>query len=224
MDSRQRRRSRAFYLIVILLPLAANAAFLASGQFGEYWSAFSRGQFPNGNYWEWALISAVSTIPLFFVAWELGRRDKGARLLGYEAILGLRDVFLLAIGRDRPPQVSVQSPRDRPVLALAMAAVFVVLIPTFFLTAMPGLRTARGVIWLVGAGAAMGAGVYFNRRAIAYLQEEPRYWDILRQFRLLNPRRYQPAGRIFVRGQLISMVVLALWWLVVGSAFVLSNP
>jgi hypothetical protein len=105
-----------------------------------------------------------------------------------------------------------------------MAAVFVVLFPTFFLTAMPGLRTARGVIWLVGAGAAMGAGVYFNRRAIAYLQEEPRYWDILRQFRLLNPRRYQPAGRIFVRGQLISMVVLAFWWLVVGSAFVLSNP
>jgi hypothetical protein len=103
-----------------------------------------------------------------------------------------------------------------------MAAVFAVLVPTFFLSALPELRNTRGVVWVVGAGIAMGAGVYFNRRAIAYLNEEPRYWGILRQFRLLNPRRYQPAGRIFVRGQIISAVFLAFWWLVVGS-FVLSS-
>jgi hypothetical protein len=222
-----RRRSRAFYVVVIVLPLVVNAIFLASGRFGEYWSDFAQGRFPGRGYWAWTLITVASTLPLFFAAWELGWRHRGARLLGYEAIVGLRDVLLLAVGRELGPQNRLEfppSPKDRPMLALAMGAVFGVLVPTFFLSAMPELRTTRGVVWLVGAGIAMGAGVYFNRRAIAYLNEEPRYWSLLRQFRLLNPKRYQPAGRIFVRSQIISAVFLAFWWLVVGSAFVLSNP
>ena len=223
----QRRRSRTFYVVVIVLPLIVSAVFLASGRFGEYWSAFVQGTFPGSKYWAWSLISVASTLPLFFAAWELGRRYRGARLLRYEAVVGLRDVLLLATGRELPPQNQLgpsSSPRDRPLLAFSLAAVLVVFVPTFFLRAMPELRTPRGVVWLVGAGIAMGAGLYFNRRAIAYLNEEPRYWDLLRQFRLLNPNRYKPAGRIFVWGQIISTVFLAFWWLVVGSAFVLSNP
>lgn len=223
----QRHRGRVFYVAVIVIPLVVNATFLASGRLGEYWSAFGRGRFPGSEYWAWSLISVASTLPLFFAAWELGRRYRGARLLRYEAIVGLRDVLLLAVGRELPPQNHLRlssSPKDRPLLALAMASVFVVFVPTFFLRVMPELGTTRGVVWLVGAGIAMGAGVYFNRRAIAYLNEEPRYWDLLRQFRLLNPNRYKPAGRIFVWGQIISTVFLAFWWLVVGSAFVLSNP
>jgi hypothetical protein len=182
---------------------------------------------PTADYWTWTLICAASTLPLFFAAWELGRTNRGARLLGYEAIAGLRDVFLLAIGRELTVENRLESnrpPKDRPGLALAIAAAFGVFVPTFFLVAMPELRTARGVVWLVGAGAAMGTGGYFHRRAVAYLEEEPRSSDILRQFRLLNPKRYEPAGRIFVRGQLITFVVLLVWWLVIGPAFVLFNP
>jgi len=223
----QRRRSRPFYVVAIVLPLVVNAIFLASGRFGEYWSDFGHGRFPGREYWAWTLISAASTLPLFFAAWELGRRQRGARLSGYEAIAGLRDVFLLVVGREPGPQNQLESrpsPKDRPMLALAMAAVAAVLVPTFFLSAVPELRTTRGIVWLAGAGIAMGAGVYFNRRAIAYLNEEPPYWGLLRQFRLLNPKRYHPTGRIFVRGQIISAVFLAFWWLIVGSVFVLSNP
>jgi hypothetical protein len=220
-------RTRPFYIVAIALPVVVNVVFLASGRFREYLADFSHGRPPGSAYWAWSLISAASTLPLFFAAWELGRRNRGARLSGYEALVGLRDVLLLAIGRELPPQNqpdSSSSPKDRPMLALAMGAVFAVFVPTFFVGAMPELRTTRGVVWLVGAGIAMGAQVYFNRRAIAYLYEEPRYWGLLRQFRLLNPNRYQPAGRIFVRGQIISAVFLAFWWLVVGSMFVLSNP
>jgi hypothetical protein len=227
MSLSQQRRNRAFYWVVILLPLAVNAAFIASGSFGEYLSAFANGRMPTADYWTWTLICAVSAFPLFFAAWELGRTKRGARLLGYETIAGLRDVFLLAIGRDltvENPLESRRSPKDSHRLALAIAAAHIVFVPTFFLSAIPGLRTTRGVVWLVGAGAAMGAGAYFHRRAVAYLEEEPRYWDILRQFRLLNPKRYEPAGRIFVRAQLISFVVLLVWWLVIGPAFVLFNP
>jgi hypothetical protein len=220
-------RTRPFYIVAIVLPLVVNAVFLATGHLGEYLSDFSHGRPPGRAYWAWTLISAASSLPLFFAAWELGRKNRGARLSGYEVIVGLRDVFQLAIGRDLGPQNQIDSPsspKDRPMLALAMAAVFAVFVPTFFVTAMPDLRTTRGVVWLAGAGIAMGAQVYFSRRAIAYLNEEPRYWGLLRQFRLMNPRRYQPAGRIFVRGQIISAVFLAFWWLVVGSMFVLSNP
>jgi hypothetical protein len=139
----------------------------------------------------------------------------------------LRDVFFLAVGRELGPQNQLESPpsrKDRPMLALAIAAVFAAAVPTFFLRVAPDLRTTRGVVWLVGAGISMGADVYFGRRAMVYLNEEPRYWDFLRTFRLLNPKRYQPAGRIFVRGQIISFVFLAFWWLVVGSVFVMSSP
>jgi hypothetical protein len=227
MSLPQQRRNRTFYWAVILLPLAVNAAYIASGSFGEYWSAFANGRMPTAGYWAWTLICTASTLPLFFAAWELGRTKRGARLVGYEVIAGLRDVFVLAIGREltvENPLESNRRPKDRPGLALAIAAPFGVIVPTFFLVAMPELRTTRGVVWLVGAGAAMGTGAYFHRRAVAYLEEEPRYWGILRQFRLLNPKRYEPAGRIFVRGQLISFVVLLVWWLVIGPAFVLFNP
>jgi drug/metabolite transporter (DMT)-like permease len=225
--SPRRQRSRAFYLVALLLPLAVNAAFVASGGWQDYWSSFQQNRLPNTEFWYWSVASAVSILPLVFAAWELGRRNEGARLSGYEAMAGLRDVFLLAIGRELTPENRLEasgSPKDRPGLALAMGAVLVVLVPTFFLSAMPDLRTSRGVVWLIGAGLAMGAGAYFNRRTVAYLKDEPRYWDILRPFRLLNPQRYQPSGRIFVRGELIAAIVLIVWWLFVGTAFVLSNP
>ena len=48
---------------------------------------------------------------------------------------------------------------------------------------------------------------------MAYLREEPGRWDMFREWRLLNPARYDEAGRVFVRWQKIVSMLLPFWWL-----------
>jgi hypothetical protein len=59
----------------------------------------------------------------------------------------------------------------------------------------------------------MGGTIYCQRRASAYLIDEPEAFDLFRQYRLLNAERYQAAGQPFVRAQIVLMVALPVWWL-----------
>lgn len=88
-----------------------------------------------------------------------------------------------------------------------------VMVPTFFMSFLPNLRTAAGAIWLGGAGILLGSMMYCQRRASAYLTDEPRYFDLFRQYRLLNPNRYEERGRPFIRAQIVCVVILTIWWL-----------
>jgi hypothetical protein len=174
-------------------------------------------QFANMFLLNLAWLAAIA--PLCFAAWELGSQRTAARRGGYPMLAGFRDVFRIAFGEglsasdvaafDRPP-------RDQPAAALAMAAGAAVLMPAFFLSFVPPLRTTGGVTWLGGAGLLFGIIVYCHRRAIAYIEQEPGRWDVFRQYRLLNPARYQPAGRHFVRIQILASVALPVWWLLGG--------
>ena len=92
-----------------------------------------------------------------------------------------------------------------------------------FLGTMPTLRTVPGVIWVGGTGVLFGVAAYCHCRAAPYLREEPGAWSLVREWRLLNSDRYEPGGRPFVRAQLISTILLPIWWLgggivVIGSS------
>ena len=66
----------------------------------------------------------------------------------------------------------------------------------------------------------MGTTVYCRRRAMAYLRDEPTSsW--FREWRLLNPERYEERGRVFVRWQIAATILLPIWWLG-GGATVMS--
>jgi hypothetical protein len=108
-------------------------------------------------------------------------------------------------------------PKDRLWVALLLGLMVAAIVPAFFMSSLPTLRTAAGMIWLGGAGVIMGTMMYCQRRASAYLIDEPRYFDLFRQYRLLNPQRYEEPGRRFVRAQIVLLVVLPIWWLGGGS-------
>lgn len=222
-----RTRSRGFYRVTLALALVALVVMLASGHFQSVFGMLThRGGVPPaitperfGSMFLMNLAWLAGIAPLCFAAWELGSQRTAARRGGFPMLAGFRDVFRIALGEglsaadvasfDRPP-------RDRPGLALAMAAGAAVLMPAFFLTFVPPLRTPAGLAWVGGAGLLMGVIVYCHRRAIAYIDQEPGRWDMFRQYRLLNPARYQPAGRRFVRIQILASVVLPVWWLLGG--------
>jgi hypothetical protein len=211
---------------VLALPLLALAALLATGRAQAYWTAFAWDRPPRpdafASQFLTALLWMAACTPLIFAAWELGRQHTSARRLGFELWVGLRDVVRHAFGLPLTAEQSdayVRPPRDKPGLALALGGAAGLFFPAFFLALTPPLRTQNGLLWLLGAGFLMGSVVYCHRRAVGYLVEEPGRWDLLRHYRLLNPNRYAPAGRTFVRWQLIGMLALMLWWLVGGAVF-----
>ena len=78
---------------------------------------------------------------------------------------------------------------------------------------------------------AAGAGRWAATAALAHsagaaprptLLEEPRLRDPFREWRLLDPARYDAPGRVFVRWQIAATVVLPIWRLG-GGAFVLFD-
>ncbi len=235
MSPALRVRSTTFYRAVLALPLVVLIALFASGTAQAYWTlAFSSitdpHRAPSLAGFEAAFASAVLWIaaiaPLLFAAWELGKQHTPARTLNSELFSGSRDVVRLATGRPLSPEqidAFTRPLKDRPGCALAWGTAVAIFVPTFFLLApLPPLHSARGIMWLVGAGMLMGFGVYCQRRAAPYLVEEPGRWDIFRQQRLLNPRRYEPAGRRFVRWEIVVSIVVPVWWLG-GGAIVMSQ-
>jgi hypothetical protein len=229
MSEGPRFRSRMFYRIALGLPIAALLAFLVTGRFQEYWRMFSFENPPSDAAFSsnlaTAFIWSLATLPLLFAAWEIGRQHTASRRLGTGFLLGLRTVVRLALGRGPSAETIAdfeRAPGDNPRAAVAFGTGTAVLAPLFFLSFLPPLRTMPGVLWLLGAGVLMGLTVYGHRRAAAYLSNEPGRWDLFRPYRLLNPARYSPEGRRFVRLQIIATVTLAFWWLGVG-AFVMSR-
>jgi hypothetical protein len=228
MPESPRFRSRTFYRVALGLPIAALLAFLATGRLQEYWRMFSFENPPSDAQFRFNLVTAfiwsLATLPLLFAAWEIGRQHTASRRLGTGFLLGLRTVVRLALGRGPTAEVVPdfeRPPADNPRTASRLAAATALLLPAFFLTFLPPLRTMPGVFWLLGAGVLMGLTVYGQRRAAAYLSNEPGRWDLLRPYRLFNPERYAPEGRRFVRLQIIATIILIFWWLG-GGAFVMS--
>lgn len=87
----------------------------------------------------------------------------------------------------------------------------------------PDLRTTRALLWLGVTGLLFGSAAYCRRRAMAYLRQEPSRWDMFREWRLLNPARYDEQGRVFVRWQIVASVLLPVWWLGGGAALLFSK-
>lgn len=204
-----------------------------SGRSAAYWSDFQlsatranppidAADFVTGFLW----LGAVT--PLIFAAWEIGKEHTAARRLDYGILVGLREVVRRAIRRESASTVAAREatftlpPRDKPVVALLFGAAVAVGLPTFFASFSADLRTPGALIWLVGAGLLMGLGVYCRQRAMAYLRDEPGRWAFFRQWRLLNPDRYDPPGQIFIRWQIATTVLLPFWWLG-GGMIVMSR-
>lgn len=230
MSPRITARRRFYYCFILALPAATFLALVATARWQTFWDVFWRafhgerfastepfdGIFGTGALW------ILSTLPLTLTAWTLGRGHTAARRLNYELIVGIREVIRGALGREPSPAESeafARPPKDRAGVALFLGGAFALLVPTFFMAFAPELRTRAGAIWLSGAGMLMGTMVYCQRRASAYLLEEPRNFDFFREFRLLNPNRYAAPGRRFVRVQLACMLTFAFWWLGGGGAF-----
>lgn len=220
MNALGRVWSRVYYWIIIVLPIVAFGVLAANGRWREFWSLFQHPDAATEEAFQrsftTALIWSLSTLPISLTAWYLGRRHTAARRINSEVVVGFREIFRRAIGRDLTPrqlEAMARPPKDRVGIALLLGIVVALLVPAFFLVFMPILRTPRGAVWLGGAGILIGATIYCQRRASAYLIDEPEAFDLFRQYRLLNEERYQTAGHPFVRAQLILMVALPIWWL-----------
>lgn len=228
MASPQTTRPRFYYWLILALPVVTFVVFTATGRWESFWFVFrnptatSRQAFDDS--FMTALIWSLSTLPVVLTAWNLGRRHTAARRLNYELFVGLREVVRLALGRDQSVdqvEAFARPPRDRVWIAVLLGLGVALMVPTFFMSALPMLRTGAGATWLGGAGILMGSMVYCQRRASAYIIDEPRYFDLFRYYRLLNPQRYEERGRPFVRAQIVCLVILPIWWLGGGTiAFV----
>ncbi|HJU69011.1 MAG TPA: hypothetical protein VJ650_12305 [Gemmatimonadaceae bacterium] len=223
MSPAPRFRSRAFYRTVLALPVVAMVGLLATGRLQAYFRMFSLDEGISAGEmkaaWITGFIWMLATVPLLFAAWEIGRQHTAGRRFDTSWLVGLRTVVRLAIGDDMPPQILAdfdRPARDDPKKALAIGGATAVFVPLFFTAVAPFLRTPAAILWLTGAGLIFGVMAYGHRRAVPYLIDEPGRWDVFRQFRLLNPARYHPAGRKFVRLQIIASVMLPFWWLGVG--------
>lgn len=196
----------------------------ATGRWHAIWQLFRQPIAPPPHAFDDAFTTAIvwtlATLPVTLTAWNLGRRHTAARRLNYELFIGFRDVVRRALGRE-PSAEQIEAltrpPKDRIWIAVLIGVAVAVLVPLFFMSFAPPLRTRLGAIWVVGAGAILGGLAYCQRRAGVYLVDEPRYFDIFRQYRLLNPRRYEERGRLFVRVQIVCLIILPIWWLGGGS-------
>ena len=113
--------------------------------------------------------------------------------------------------------------RDNPRAALGWGLAVTVLVPTFFATVgWPDLRRQGALLWLCVTGLLMGVSAYCRRRARAYLRDEPDTWDKSREWRLLNPDRYEESGRVFVRCQIAMVILVLIWWTGGALTFVFS--
>jgi hypothetical protein len=224
MASSQDPRRRFYYWLILALPIATLVALAVTGRWQSYWTFFREPPAAQGDAFAaaslTALIWSLSTLPLLFTAWSLGRHHTAARRLHFEALVGIREVVRLAIGCEQTAErleEFARPPRDRPGIALLIGLLAALAIPVVFMVFLPTMRTSQASIWLVGAGILAGGTIYCQRRASAYLIDEPPYFNLFRQHRLLNPMRYEEAGRKFVRAQIVLGILLMLWWMIGAS-------
>jgi len=204
------RRGPTFYRVILALPAVMLAYLIWSGRWSQ-WQAL-----PSADWFVTCLLWFASLAPLLWTAGSLGRQHVVARRMGYSWVIGLREVLRRAAGGpipgDSAPQFQL-APRDDPRNAALFGVGVGILVPVFFASFTPFLRTPRALIWLAGAGVLFGVGTYARQRAMAYLRDEPGQWAIGRAWSLLNPERYDEAGRHFVRMQIVLMMLLAIWWI-----------
>lgn len=212
-----------FYRAILAPPLPAFVYLLWSGRLQGYWKLFRTGS-PNAELWTDATVTSTlwlaAIAPVTVTALVLGARHRTARLLNRSISVGFREIVMRARGTSpagQPRDASfARAPDDRPLVAMALSVGVAVSVPLFF-AAVGGLRTPLALGWLSGAGLLMGAVTYCQRRAVPHVRDEPGTWDLFRNFRLLNPARYDEPGRPFVRWQIGFAVAVPIWWLGGGA-------
>jgi hypothetical protein len=216
---------RIYYALILLLPLVTFIALTVTGRWQATFAMFRQAMTlaPDAvtpeafsEAYTTAFIWSLSTLPAVLTAWYLGNRHTAARRLNYPILVGFGEIVRLSLGRQQSADRTedfARPPADEPGIALLHGALTALMLPAFFMAVLPTLRTGPGAVWVGGAGIIMGVMMYCHRRASAYLIDEPGAWDVFRQHRLLNTRRYEERGRPFVRAQITCTVLLPLWWL-----------
>lgn len=228
--------SRTFYRLALILPVATFIDSIARLHNAQSFLVFAQKHAappgPTRTLLD-MLVALVVYGPLAFACWDLGREQMTARRMGALWLAGLREVVRRAFAREltAPEEVLTKdsashAPRDNRWAALAWSAPIAVLLPAFFEANLPQLRAPLPTVWLIGAGAIMGASIYLRRRAIAYLIDEPSPWAMFSGFKFLDESRYAEPGRVFVRLQKVCMFLLPVWWLGFGMLVItrLSAP
>ncbi len=170
----------------------------------------------NAELFATAIVWLLAIAPLLWLAYDLGSQHVEARRLNTSILRGLRETWRVAWQRWHPQELAADfsvAPDDDVAAALLQGVAIGAMPLALFLGALPSLRTGPGIVWIGGAGTLFGVMAYCRRRAAAYLRDDPRSWSMFRQWSLLNAERYEPAGRRFVRAQIICMILLPIWWL-----------
>jgi len=221
-----RVRPRWLYRAAILLAAGDLVWSIASGRFHSF-ATFKPGAAPPPTESVLTgLIGFLCFAPLLLLAYDLGSQHTTARRLGNAVWRGLLESWRVAWTREDPRERAYEfneAPDDDSAIAVLTGLGVALVFPTFFLTAVPGLRSTRGVIWLGGAGLIMGTMAYCYRRAAAYLKDDPSPWSFFRGWSRLNPERYAPEGRVFVWIQIAGMLVMMFWWLGGGALMIGSG-
>lgn len=215
------------YQLSLLLALGVFVYLLASGRFLEFFRSFGdTSEQPASSFnrnFATGLIWVVGIGPLFYLARELATQMPATRRAGFSAFAGLGSLVRIALTGDPPEGESAPAhlpPRDRPVRTLVLSALWGALSGSLPLL-VPFLRHPKGLVFCAGIGLLVGAALYGYLRAGAYLVDEPEPRDPFREYRLLNPRRYEPAGRWLVVFRIVA-TVLAMLWMLVGGALLLG--
>ena len=215
-----RLRPRWLYRVSYVWAGLGVAWLVISGRLFSYFAAFRRplqDPVPDlSSLFSTAVLWLVFISPLLLLAYDLGVQHTEARRLNTSIWRGLRESWRVAWQRPRLDEMAAEfaeSPDDDVSAAVLQGITAAALPLAVFLSALPTLRTVAGVIWVGGAGVFFGITAYCHRRAAAYLRDDPGGWSMFRQWSLTNSERYEPAGRPFVRAQIVCMVLLGVWWL-----------
>lgn len=168
-----------------------------------------------------AVLVSVFLAPLTHLAWELGVQHATARRLNTVVWRGLVEMWRVAWAGRMPVEMAgafAKRPEDLPTVAVVTGIGTAIGIFALLMTFLARTHTSALVVWIGGASVLFGIITYCHRRAAAYLQDDPRGFSSFRSWSPLNPERYDPEGRSFVRFEIACAAVLAIWWM--GGAIV----